>query len=329
MTTILKHFQPDEVINYSACGSWEGGKYLLDKASAYALEMALATQRPLLVTGEPGLGKSYLARAAAAKLQRTFVAEVININTEGQDLLWHYDPVARLNDAHVGIKDKEELNPKRYLNPGVLWWVFDWKTAQNHFDKVCKHKVYRPQTSEEDASQKGCVLLIDEIDKAEPSLPNTLLEVLNNGGFNIPMLGETIGKSAKLTGQAQEAPPPLVIITSNGERELPAAFIRRCLVLPLKVDEDDVEDWLIARANVHFDEDQCSEQVKRTAAKQLITDRQEAEKYGVAKAGLAEYLDLLAALDEMTDRSLKNQARDDYQKALLSDIQRFVLRKAL
>ena len=141
MTAILKHFQPDEVVEFNSCGSWASGKYLLDKTSAFALEMALATHRPLLVKGEPGMGKSYLARAAAAKLQRKFVAEVININTEGQDLLWRYDPVARLNDAQTGVRD-DALNPVHYLNPGVLWWAFGWNSAARQYNDVCRHTVF-------------------------------------------------------------------------------------------------------------------------------------------------------------------------------------------
>lgn len=317
-TPTLKTFQPGDVIDFKTCGSWRGGKYLLNKPSAFALEMALATRRPLLVKGEPGMGKSYLARAAAAKLQRKFVAEVININTEGQDLLWRYDPVARLNDAQTK-QEGDALNPAHYLNPGVLWWVFDWKSANEQYNGVCRHKVYRPQICDDGNLDNGIVLLIDEIDKAEPSLPNSLLEVLGNGGFEVPLLGKTVG------GVQQQA--PLVIITTNNERELPPAFLRRCLVLSLEVEENRFEEWLIERADVHFSDAQCSHTIKLAAAQQLKQDRDQAEKQGMVKAGLAEYLDLLTALNEMTDVSLQGDARTAYQKALLDDIREFVLRK--
>ena len=319
-TPTLKDFHPGDIIGFDTCGSWQGGKYLLDKPSAFALEMALATRRPLLVKGEPGMGKSYLARAAAAKLKRKFVAEVININTEGQDLLWRYDPVARLNDAQSGGRGNA-LNPAHYLNPGVLWWVFGWNSAAQQYND-CRHKVYRPQISDDGALDKGIVLLIDEIDKAEPSLPNSLLEVLGNGGFEVPLLGETVG------GDATQ-PPPLVIITTNDERELPPAFLRRCLVLSLTVEEARFEDWLIERADVHISDAQCSPAIKRYAAQELKKDRDEAEKHGMVKAGLAEYLDLLTALDEMTDTRLQGDARTAHQQALLDDIRDFVLRKAI
>jgi MoxR-like ATPase len=165
------------------------------------------------------------------------------------------------------------------------------------------------------------VLLIDEIDKAEPSLPNSLLEVLGNGGFEVPFLGETIGK--------QKAIPPLVIITTNDERELPPAFVRRCLVLHLKVDDTAFEKWFLDRANVHCLANQCSETIKKLALQQLKADREAAEKLGQIKPGLAEYLDLLKALDEMTNPHLQGDERDGHQTTLLGHIQDFVLKKAL
>lgn len=319
-TPTLKTFHSGDIIDFNTCGSWQGGNYLLDKPSAFALEMALATRLPLLVKGEPGMGKSYLARAAAAKLKRKFVTEVININTEGQDLLWRYDPVARLNDAQTK-QEGDALNPAHYLNPGVLWWVFGWNSATKQYNDVCRHKVYRPQICDDGDLDNGIVLLIDEIDKAEPSLPNSLLEVLGNGGFEVPMLGETVG--------GVQPQPPLVIITTNNERELPPAFLRRCLVLSLKVEENRFEDWLIERADVHINDAQCCQVIKRYAAQELKKDRDEAERHGMVKAGLAEYLDLLTALDEMTEVGLKGDARTAYQTTLLDDIRDFVLRKAI
>jgi MoxR-like ATPase len=316
----LTHFTPNETISFAACGSWPASHYLLDEKSAYALEMALATRRPLLVKGEPGMGKSFLARAAAAKLKRQFIAEVININTEGQDLLWRYDPVARLNDAHAGFKG-DVLNPKNYLNPGVLWWAFNWETAQKQYAEVCRHKVYRPQTVDDNAQSNGTVLLIDEIDKAEPSLPNSLLEVLGNRGFEIPLLETSI--------HHDKSSAPLVIITTNDERELPPAFMRRCLVLHLKVTDDNYQDWLLERANVHYNEDQCSNTIKLEAAQQLIKDRGEADRQGLIKPGLAEYLDLLQALNEMTPARFQGEARTEQQTQLLEKIETFVLKKAV
>jgi MoxR-like ATPase len=317
MTQPFRHFQPDEVIHYTEAGSWRAGAYLLDKSCAAALEMALATKRPLLVKGAPGMGKSYLARAAAAKLQRKFIAEVIQQQTHGQDLLWRYDPVARLNEARGSTT--EALHPRHYVNPGVLWWAYDWDSAELQYQNVCHYPQSKPHLSHDGSLEHGLVVLIDEIDKADASLPDALLEVLGNGSFEMPILGQTIGKT--------RTPAPLVIITSNDEKQLPAAFVRRCLVLHLRI-VGPLEDWLLQRAALHFGETQCSATVKGLAARQLKIHREQAEQHGGIKAGLAEYLDLLAALDEMTDKNLPAEERERRQCALLDDIQEFVLQKS-
>lgn len=305
-------------VDLSPTGSWQQKSYLLDKKSAYALQMALATNRPLLVKGEPGLGKSYLAVAAASLLKRMFVAEVINSHTEGQDLLWKDDPIQRLNDAQAELKKKDELHPKHYINPGVLWWAFDWESANKQYEDNLHHKVYKPQCKDESQRDRGLVLLIDEIDKADPSLPNSLLEVLGNGGFDIPFLGETVG---------QKGEKPLVIITTNDERELPPAFVRRCLVLHLKVDEANLSEWLKERVRVHISEDECSDKVLEVAAQQLKKDRETASTQGMIKAGLSEYIDLITALVEMT-KDVDANTRAESQLKLLEEIKDFSLRKA-
>lgn len=319
MSELEKKAQP---VTLTPTGSWRQTQYLLDRKSAYALQMALATGRPLLVKGEPGLGKSYLALAAASLLKRAFVAEVINSHTEGQDLLWKDDPIQRLNDAQSKLKSGDELHPKRYLNPGILWWAFDWASAETQH-KQLHHKIYIPDCADETKRNDGLVLLIDEIDKADPSLPNSLLEVLGNGGFDVPLAGTSVGR---------QGVAPLVIITTNDERELPPAFVRRCLVLHLKVPEGTDKDgndlligWLKERVRVHVDKEECTDEVLHEAAVQLKKDRVQAESQGMIKAGLAEYIDLIKALVEMTE---PGEGRSAKQLELLQDIAEFSLRKA-
>ena len=138
------------------------------------------------------------------------------------------------------------------------------------------------------------VLLIDEIDKADADLPNALLDVLGNRSFDVPPLNNR-------TIHAPDQRWPLIIITTNEERELPPAFIRRCAVLNLNPPKDDKPfiEWLIQRGKVH-NHLIIDEAARQTAAEQVLEDRKAAEQAGYPKVGLAEYIDLLTALHELT-----------------------------
>jgi MoxR-like ATPase len=415
-------------IKLERCQSWDESFHIFDEESAFAIEMALATGRPLLVRGEPGSGKSQLAQAAAQELDRYFIAESITSASEGRDLLWKYDPVARLSEAQTQatesamrqqrriirregremqnfaheatstqqsnslrkkkiarhrkkkssrqknkdiyqlsrstvpktidrveipeIKNKDYgLRPGNFISPGVLWWVFDCVSAYRQY-KTCHYPFYKPgflyeEAEEFETAERGFVLLIDEIDKADPSLPNTLLEVLGNGGFHVPMLDESVGMGSALK-------KPLVIITTNEEEELPAAFVRRCLVLNLHFDnkeylrtwwQQQMENaslpstaeefsqektlilWLIKRAEIHF-QGVFSDRVKIKAAQLLIKDRRAAQRFGGVKPGQAEFLDLLKALQNMPVPKCSGEALEQYQLALLKKISRYALAKS-
>ncbi|MCI5124586.1 MAG: hypothetical protein D3925_08950 [Candidatus Electrothrix sp. AR5] len=421
-----------ERIKLDQCQSWEQRYHIFDEESAFAIEMALATGRPLLVRGKPGSGKSQLARAAAQELDRYFIAESITSASEGRDLLWKYDPVARLSEAqtqaaesalrqqrrivrregqnmqnftaeptstqqssslrkkkiarHRKKKSSRQRNkdiyqlsrsavpktigriqipevknkdygprPGNFISPGVLWWVFDCVSAYGQY-KACRYPFYKPgflyeEAEEFETAERGFVLLIDEIDKADPSLPNTLLEVLGNGGFHVPMLDESVGMGSALK-------KPLVIITTNEEEELPAAFVRRCLVLNLHFDDKEylrtwwqqqMENasvnastpaaseefsqekslilWLIQRAEIHF-QGIFSDKVKIKAAQLLIKDRRAAQRFGGVKPGQAEFLDLLRALQNMPVPKCSGEALEQYQLALLKKISRYALAKS-
>ncbi len=299
----------DKLIELPALGTWSVTKHVFDEKSVNAINAAIAAQRPLLVRGEPGTGKSQLARAAAFALDRLFVSEVVHARSECQDLLWSFDAVARLADAQLG----EALASRYYLSPGVLWWVFDWQRAQTQYE-TCKHNMRRPEKLETWQPSKGCVLLIDEIDKVDADLPNSLLETLGNGAFSVPYLDEPIGL-------LPDIPPPLVLISTNEERELPAAFVRRCMVLHLGLPKDEQEliDYLMARGRSHYGE-VCGEQVRRQAAEQLYQDRQDAIRLGVSPPGQAEYLDMLKAVSVLA----KTEAE---QLSMLDKISEFALRK--
>jgi len=310
----------NESIVLKQFGSWPETKHVFDEPSAMAVRMALAVQRPLLVRGDPGTGKSQLARAAAQVLGKAFISEVVNASTEPQDLQWRFDAVGRLGEAQAfgarggvkPVKRRDSLDPRRFLSPGPLWWAFDWDSASACYASSC-HKLAKPIAPEGWSPRNGCVLLIDEIDKADSDVPNSLLETLGNGRFSVPWLRDTV------VGPSEGVDPPLVIFTTNEEKELPAAFQRRCLVLHY----EDMEDskfvtWLIERGKLHFPE--LDEKVLGDAARMLIVDRASARSARATPPGQAEYLDVLKALSVL-------ESTKEGQKKSLMDLAKFAFKK--
>lgn len=255
-----------------------------------ALTLALAARRPLLVRGEPGTGKTQLARAAACQLGWHLHPATVTPGMEPQDLVFRFDAIKRLADAHAAVRKDSPLDEHSYYEPGPLWKAFGWQQALGYGS-------LKPGLTE----PEGHVVLIDEIDKSDSDLPNSLLEVLGQRSFSIPALG--------LEFSAGTGPLPLVLITTNEERELPAAFVRRCIVLNLAPGSaESYEDWLVQRGLAHFGPasqrgvpDQLDEAtVLRPAARRLADDRAAAQVARLPPPGLAEYLDLLYALHALT-----------------------------
>lgn len=293
--------------------------HLLEAQESMAINAAIAAGRPLLVRGEPGIGKSQLARAAAKALNRAFVSHVIDAHTESRDLMWSFDAVSRLAEAQLAgavqrdtAKARAALKPGRFLHPGPLWWVLDWEGAAKQSSRAGSSPP--PQMAGCDW-RNGCVLLLDEIDKAESELPNGLLEAL--GARQFTPFGHH--SPVKATG-----PTPLVIITTNEERALPDAFLRRCLVLHLTLPKNRAAliEFLVARGKAHFPGVDRGGKVLLQAATMLADDRAVAQTAQIRPyPGQAEYLDLLRAtfgLAETTSARL----------GLLQQVRRFALQKA-
>lgn len=280
-------------------GAWPESRHRFDSVQINALRAAEAAGRPLLVRGDPGTGKSQLAHAAAVASRRMLISVVVDARSESSDLQWRFDVVARLGDAHLaavpGSDSPKDLQPARYVEPGPLWWAYDWNGAAEQM-KASRAGGVAPDLPREDWSPRdGTVLLIDEIDKAEADLPNGLLEALGNGRFTVTPLG-------KVVKRGEGIPAPLVIVTTNDERELPAAFLRRCLVLTLSlpVNEQELSRYLVERGELHFPRLHAShETILLSAARMLIDDRKAAHANGVYEPGLAEYLDLLRVLERI------------------------------
>jgi MoxR-like ATPase len=164
--------------------------YVADKDLMVAVNAAIRLERPLLVKGEPGTGKTELARQVAAALGLDMLEWNVKSTTKAQQGLYEYDAVSRLRDSQLG--DVRVNDVRNYIRRGKLWQAF--------------------------AAERKTVLLIDEIDKADIEFPNDLLQELDRMEFHVYETGETV--MAKIR--------PIVIITSNNEKELPDAFLRRC-----------------------------------------------------------------------------------------------------
>ncbi len=312
----LTHLDEETLHFKDAQGETVG--HIFERASKMAINTAIYAGRPLLVRGEPGVGKSQLARAAAEALKVPLISRVLHARTETEELFWTFDAVARLAEAQVlgtlGITDKntvqEHLALTNFVSPGPLWWAFNWDTARILTQKNGR-KTEPPQPLGWQPSD-GCVVLLDEIDKCDSAVPNGLLEALGSGQLLDP------------EGQPVQAVHglPLVIVSTNEERSLPDAFLRRCVVLPLILDDKNPLSLvanMVRRGQAHFG-DRVSPEVLKMAAERLVTDRDLYRQKGLSPPGQAEYLDLI--------RAVVRQTQDPgQQKALMGEIARYVFQK--
>jgi len=201
------------------------GIYVYQPEITLAINIALATERPLLVSGPSGCGKSTLARDVAEILDWDYESEVITSRTEAVDLLYRVDRLRQLRDSHTTLSPRAD-----YVEPGVLWRAFDPTGSRLKISTEANAPLAR-----------GVVVLLDEIDKADPDLPNNLLEPFGDYRFSV---------TAELPGVFVSARrKPLLIITTNNERRLPDAFIRRCVDLKIERPSPEV---LVSIARRHF-----------------------------------------------------------------------------
>jgi MoxR-like ATPase len=249
--------------------------YRYSRRIELAVNAARATGRPLLVAGPPGCGKSTLARSVSEVLGWRYYAAVITSRTQARELLWTFDSLRRLQDAQVNKLDPSE---EAYTRPGVLWWALEPESAK------ALPRAHDPVLA---GTGSDAVVLLDEIDKADPDVPNDLLVPLDTGRF---VVDET-GKEVKPTRKYQ------LIITTNGERELSPAFLRRCVLLNLTTPE---EEELAEIARLHkLDGDDT---LLKELASWLTSAAEEARQRGERELSTAEYLDAVRACRDLKIR---------------------------
>ena len=185
--------------------------YVTSEPLRNAVNVSIALGRPLLIRGEPGTGKTLLAHSISKGLGKKLLVWNVKSTTKAQEGLYVYDTVQRLNDSRFGNKDVSDI--KRYIKLGKLGEAF--------------------------LSEEQLVMLVDEIDKADIEFPNDLLNELDEMTFYIPETGETIAAKQR----------PVMVITSNAEKELPDAFLRRCIFHYIEFPEASLMEQIVL---VHF-----------------------------------------------------------------------------
>ena len=239
--------------------------YVATEDLTVAVNAAVLLERPLLIKGEPGTGKTELAKQVASALGLDLIEWNIKSTTKAQQGLYEYDAVSRLRDSQLG--DERVRDVGNYIRKGKLWTAFE-------------------------ADQK-VVLLIDEIDKADIEFPNDLLQELDKMAFHVYETGETVAAKNR----------PVVIITSNNEKELPDAFLRRCFFHYISFPDQDTMRQIV---KVHYPD--IKEQLLTTALTQFYEIR---EQQGLKKKpSTSEVLDWLKLLlaEDLSPEDLKRDA---------------------
>jgi MoxR-like ATPase len=285
----------------------DGRVYVMPGKVGLAVRVALATGRPLLLRGDPGSGKSSLAAYEARKRGWRYYEQIVTSRTQAQDLLWTFDSIRRLADAQL----HKQLNDHDYVEPGPLWWAFARSSALRRGapEGVDVRPVKEPgEETNGVRSEQHSVVLIDEIDKADPDLPNGLLVPLGSNEFQVSDTGDVVS----LKRQDEQGASLLTVITTNEERELPEAFLRRCVVVWLA---DPDRDQLTAIAEAHLTEyeggmTQDDKTLAAGLADTIIELRKVARHEAVRPPSTAEYLDALHACRRLGIRAGSDEWAD-------------------
>jgi MoxR-like ATPase len=237
-------------------------RYVATDDLRVAVNAAITLERPLLVKGEPGTGKTELARQVATSLDAPLIEWAVKSTTRAQQGLYEYDAVSRLRDSQLGEARVHDV--RNYIRPGKLWQAF--------------------------AAPERVVLLIDEVDKADIEFPNDLLQELDRMEFHVYETGETVRAVRR----------PVVIITSNNEKELPDAFLRRCFFHYIRFPDEETLRRIVEMHHPGIKQDLLSTALTRFYA---IREQQGLKK----KPSTSEVLDWLKLLlaEDLTAADLR------------------------
>ena len=241
--------------------------YVATEDLKIAVNAAVTLERPLLIKGEPGTGKTELAKQVASSLELQIIEWNIKSTTKANQGLYEYDAVNRLRDSQLGEKRVHDV--KNYIRKGKLWKAFE--------------------------SDKKIVLLIDEIDKADIEFPNDLLQELDKMEFYVYETGETVIAKNR----------PIIIITSNNEKELPDAFLRRCFFHYIQFPDQETLKKIV---KVHHPN--IKENMLTTALTQFYELREQPRiKKKPSTSEVLDWLKLILA-EDLTNEDLKKDSRD-------------------
>lgn len=255
--------------------------YVYSEKVILAVNLALATKRPLFVSGPSGCGKTSLAKDVADVLDWEYAPSILHSRMQHRDLFYSIDYVRRFQDAQPGSGGVKAM--REYIEPGVLWRAFDPNSANDRNVTPTAEPSDEAKATGPTQSGRGVVVLLDEIDKAEPDVPNNLLQPLGSYRFRVDELDTNVCAQRRI----------LLVITTNNERRMPDAFLRRCVDLPLEPPD---ATTLLEIGEHHFGAEPAAQVLVGSPPQKMLKAVADLVQKAGGQASTAEYLDTVRAV---------------------------------